>query len=124
MRNLLEAWGIPEGMEALIDGGLPGYDEDNAAHCPGEHSSPLQPPLQLHLHYEGSEHDFAGADPDTLAEIKAFMRPLPGSLLRPTVFGMTARCGDAATLQRLRAMNERVELKYSKAVMEIRGENP
>ena len=107
MRNLLDAHGIGAGREALIDGGLPGYDEAGA-----------DAPLTLRLHFEGSTHDLAASD----ARVGVKLIPQLGSLLRPANFTITARCAEEAMRARLWEIDEKIELKYSKAVLEIKSE--
>ena len=107
MRNLLDVCGIPGTQGALVDGGLLGYDEISPSAL-----------LTLLLHFEDSAHDAAESD------IRIHVRLIPeeGSLLQPADYVITARCEEEAMRARLRRMKEQIELKYSKAILEIKSE--
>jgi len=105
MRHLLDVNGISNGNEALIDGGLEGYhDEVSLA------------PLTLLLQFDESEH-MAVCD----AQIEVKLLPREGSILLPAKFTIYATCDDAAMLEKLRSVDEKIKLKFSKAMLEIKG---
>jgi hypothetical protein len=105
MRHFLDRQEIGVGLAAVIDGGLAGYCDDE-----------IDAKITLQLHYDESVHG------DFDARIEVRLVPGEGAILLPEKFMLTVKCDDENLLRKFSEIDESIDLKYSKAVLTVKGE--